>query len=508
MKKTILLFLTTLLIILIPVHTWSQTGPAANNQEPAGCNTKSVFENVIPQKTTVFLVGNNLYRPGSGYDVLTQSHNDTILIREILAECCKADREKIRLYEDLTLGEFKEAFEKFRNTFTEDEIVIVYYSGHGESNGSLVFTDGGTLPAQQLKDLVNSFTNDTVLIIDACYSGNNEGPAEFGPDEVPYRDNCIRIYASLAHLLAKEITYDNPFFSVVLPFYRDVLHLNNIDGNGYFTALIGMFFAQYRFQKEENVSYQDIVYSVTNKAKVYVETLAKTKGTEQKGAWEEAVYRLNQLPKIHPADRKISFQNENHAFMILQKEKIQYRPENNHISLTYDATATITLPPYDKSLGIGAMPMVSVMYNIPIGWGILGFGILAGTQWTTTNQGSSYPYNLLMYPLALHTRYCSNLESPFYFILDLSAGAGIVQLLFVNPSDFPKNSTDFKFYWNMSLGFGVNISKYWGITASIGYTQLHPHADIYHFLAPGISVIHNLTGTQNTIKEEFHENKN
>lgn len=57
-------------------------------------------------------------------------------------------------------------------------MVIITYSGHGNVDGSLVMVDGGMLTPDELKRTVNSFKNDSVLILDACYSGNNEGPKE------------------------------------------------------------------------------------------------------------------------------------------------------------------------------------------------------------------------------------------------------------------------------------------------------------------------------------------
>ena len=62
-------------------------------------------------------------------------------------------------------------------------------------------------------------------MIDACYSGNNEGPREIDGDgeSIEFKQNSMRIYASLAHRTAKEITYGNAFFRHVMPFYQSAL---------------------------------------------------------------------------------------------------------------------------------------------------------------------------------------------------------------------------------------------------------------------------------------------
>jgi Ni,Fe-hydrogenase maturation factor len=188
------------------------------------------------------MVGNNAYSDESGYEMPTRCHNDILLLRQILTRCCKIKEENIFSYRDISLSECHDYFKQFLNTIDKDSLIIIFYSGHGDNDGSLVFTDGAKLIPDEFRRHINSFSNDTVLFIDACYSGNNEGPLDFLQAEQPFKSDCIGIYSSLAHLTAKEISYQNIFFKSAIPFYRDVLSINHIEGNGYFTALPGLFF--------------------------------------------------------------------------------------------------------------------------------------------------------------------------------------------------------------------------------------------------------------------------
>ena len=292
--------------------------PISKNKFLSRLNTLQDFEKVKKKNIYAFLIGNDKYQKQSDFAPLNQCANDVLLMRQILIHCVKADPKNIYVNHDLTIKEFNTKFAQFVQKVNEDKdaMVLITYSGHGDTDGSLVFVKGGSLKPTTLKDLVNSFNNDTILLLDACYSGNNEGPKEAYKKgrKQGFKSNSLRIYASLAHLTAKEIKYSGGYFKEILPFYRNVLKINKISGNGYFTAMIGLFFAEYQFKPEENISFKDLISYVTNKGKQYVEFLALGKKTGR-----EAGLRLNQQPKILPIKQKVDFQDINHSFILTQK---------------------------------------------------------------------------------------------------------------------------------------------------------------------------------------------
>lgn len=285
-------------------------------------NTKKSFSNVKPLKAYAFLVGNDDYSLESKFTKLYQCVNDVRLLKSLLIYCAKVDKEDIFVNVDLTLKEFKKRFSDFLKHIKNDDpeaekVVIIQYSGHGNVDGSLVFIDGGMFKPQKLKDAVNSYKNDTILILDACYSGNNEGPKDaFKKKKQGFKSNSLRIYASLAHVTAKEIKYTSGFFRVVKPFYSEVLGLDAIEGNGYFTGMVGLFFAEYKLKPDENISFKNLIEYVTNKGKQYVEYLALRQGSSNRF---EAGVRLNQQPKLLPMKEKVDYLDINHQFILIQK---------------------------------------------------------------------------------------------------------------------------------------------------------------------------------------------
>lgn len=284
-------------------------------------NTQSDFEQVQERPNSyVFLIGNDKYSEKSNFWPLKECYNDVRLLAAVFEKCVKIPEKNIYKNRDLTLEQFIINFKAFLKeaASSNDNQIIITYSGHGDEDGSLVFVDGQKLSPKQLRELVNSFSNDTILMLDACYSGNNEGPKEAyklsseKKKKAEYKKNSYRIYASLAHLTAKEIHYKNNFFAHVKPFYKNVLGIEQISGNGYFSAMIGFFFAEYNLAEDENISFKDLISYVTNKGKSYVEFLAILEK-------REASVRLNQQPKILPLTKKVRFNDINNEYILIQE---------------------------------------------------------------------------------------------------------------------------------------------------------------------------------------------
>lgn len=296
-----------------------------NNKSLTGIrlNTKETFANVKKNDMVAILIGNDEYKVESGFSTLYQCINDTRLLSRVLTVCCKVPAENINVISNCTKEQFLKRFNEIIKTLRPEQGFLLTYSGHGDKDGSLVFTDGDKLKPDELKKLLKNFNNDTVLILDACYSGNNDGPFEHDDINIEeFRNNCIRIYASLAHMTAKEISYENEYFKAIKPFYENVLELKNIDGNGYFTSFIGYFFAEFKFDSSGNISFKDLLNYTTNKGKQYTEFLAMRGARNMEVSvdyYSQSAIRLNQQPKIFPLDKKIEYTDPNHEFMVIKK---------------------------------------------------------------------------------------------------------------------------------------------------------------------------------------------
>ncbi len=394
-------------------------------------NTQETFKSVVPLNAYIFMIGNNRYRKTSGFGKLSQCANDVKLLKSIFINCCKVPKENIFDNTDLTFSAFQKRIAEFKEQLKEKEEaqVIITYSGHGAEDGSLVFIDGGKLKPDKLKALVNELPNDTILLIDACYSGNNEGPKDlYGKEKSEqFKSNSMRVYASLAHLTAKEIQYNNIFFAHVMEFYRNVLGIEEISGNGYFTAMIGLFFAEYKFQKDENISFNDIVNYISNKGKQYVEYLA-IRGRKTRSQAVEATIRLNQQPKILPINEKVSFKDVNNSFILIQK-----RIEPIGLLLGLSGGIGFPLGELGENYGSPAVDsFISIAYefdfllkglylNFDFGYNYLASEPVSNKRDITVNHFMP-ALGVKYFPLTLHE---DSREWIFSFYVDLNAGLAI-----------------------------------------------------------------------------------
>lgn len=449
-------------------------------------NNIDTFKNVILQNTSVIMFANYKYEPASGYQSLNYPASDIKLLRQLLMQCCKVKEENIFSYENTTISQFKSCLKDFISNLEKDSRVIIYYTGHGNVDGSIVFPDSNKLEPKELRNIINSFSNDTILFIDACYSGRYEGVKEFIPEsEEPFRKGSIRIYSSLAHLTAKEIEYkDNPFLKDTALFHKQILGMEDIEGNGYFTALIGRFFAKYRFQKGENVTFKDLFSYISNKAKLYEQALI-LKVKNDKSFIGELYKRSEQYPKYEPVDQKVEFKNPDHQYIVLQQTTNIYQPEKNYLS--YEGSAVLSWPiTCTESQKQGFMQLDSFHYNFYFSWGIIGTGLACGVQWNTSKGSGIDSFNFLLYPIAVDTRY--NIDfGIFFFQMHISAGVGINQLFFIESTE--RDSIGPKFYLNTGLGLGVNPWEKTGLAAKLDYILLIPYEENYMILLPGIELV-------------------
>lgn len=418
-------------------------------------NTNADFNDVIPQKTYVFMVGNNKYLKTSGYDELKQCHNDILLLKQIFIHCSKIDPLCIYAYYDLTLSESRSVFQAFTQNLDKQSRVIIYYSGHGARDGSLVFTDGGKLEPGYIRQIVNSFENDTILITDACYSGINDSP--YSEIESPFKKNSQRLYSTLAYLQAKEIEYNDLFFKRIMPFYKEVLRIDDIPGNGYFTALFGIAFAYYTFGKKNNTSFATLISSMSNITKDYLEYL------DQKRSFEKLELRSGQLPRIFPEDAAVEFNIPYHKHIVLKRK---YRPAGNYWSVSINPNAA--LPVNINNFDPGVMVTADIHYNFNLNEnGIIGIGFQSGMEWNVvTRNNTDESFDHYIFPFALTIRYITNFSHPLFFQGDVGCGAALFLSQLKEDQNIEGNIKNIAFYNTLGIGIGFNPVQTFGIAAS------------------------------------------
>ncbi len=384
-------------------------------------NTKSTFDGIIPLDAVIFMTGNDKYQ--GDLNPLSQCVNDVRLLSKIFLKCCRVEQNNIIVNINSNLQTFKEKFKKAISSLKKGQVFIFTYSGHGDEDGSLLMCDGQKFTPNELKKYINSFKNDTVMIIDACYSGNNEGPKEIEERATrkEYKENSIRIYASLAHQEAREISYTDKFFKSKKPFYDNVLNLTSIDGNGYFTAMVGLFFAEYEFKEDENISFEKLINYIGNKGNEYLEYLFARSKKGDRSARAKYDTRQDQKPKMLPIKKKPKFNNENNYYVVLQKDM-------NPLGLVtaVDGGWFFPIGSYSELYGSSLSVRVNIEYNIDFLFEPLWLRLTAG--YTGLQNKSDIPdyyakSPITIFPIGLGFRYSLMLNETMR--LDFSAGGGM-----------------------------------------------------------------------------------
>ncbi len=452
-------------------------------------NTIESFNLFKKNDMRVILVGINDYSRTEDFEDLSYCIDDIVVYEKIFNICAKVPSSEIIKLENVNRDDFITQFKA--NTFKMDQQkgFILVFSGHGTQEGGLVFSDGEVLSPKSLKELTNSFNNDTVLILDACYSGNNDGPIDLELKD-SFRDNVQRIYASLAHLTAKEINYDdNKYFKPVSIFLNQTLGLDSVNGGGYFTALLSYFFTEYNFESVQNVSFKDLYTYIVNKGNSYIEfTAIRGVISAENSAYGESLKRMNQLPKILPLDKKVNFNNINNEFFLIKKHirSVGYEFEFNSSPTIGLTSIYLAKPGFHSSLrGIYAPDYMKGFYfGFDVGYtgNFRAENIQLNEQGIFIHSVGFYSVNGFKFELV---------KNRFGFRLEANPG------LSVNIWDFAEyksvtreliNTVNFSFEGGAGLIFSPAKNLYLSLDVKVGITPIQNDLILVHLKFPiGIS---------------------
>lgn len=117
------------------------------------------------------LIGNTY--PGES-NSLPGPDNDLAAMRTILRSM-SGTAYTIRSVQNLTGGGIQAAIESAFAGAQPADVSLLYFSGHGESNGALVGVNGTFLSVYGLRTALQKIPGTKVVILDCCYSGNAIG---------------------------------------------------------------------------------------------------------------------------------------------------------------------------------------------------------------------------------------------------------------------------------------------------------------------------------------------
>ena len=138
--------------------------------------------------------------------VLYGPANDVKAMRFCLLEYGQT-KYSVTVKTNLTASAILQAAASAFSSATENDVSLFYYSGHGQTDGSLVGSDESTISPAQLKAALDQIPGRKVIVVDACYSGQliseedslllkNASPAESAPDPASFTSAWMSVFSS------------------------------------------------------------------------------------------------------------------------------------------------------------------------------------------------------------------------------------------------------------------------------------------------------------------------
>jgi len=164
-----------------------------------------------PAKTYIVCVGISDY-PGEKND-LRVSANDARVMYNIFARNGKSERAILTNHKATAEG-VKKAMKTVFAHASEDDVIILYFSGHG-TPGAL-FCHDGILPYEQIFEVMKSCpAKNKIIFADACYSGQmrTESTSQQPPVK---KGNVLLFLSSRSDEVSYESAYKNSRFTIYL----------------------------------------------------------------------------------------------------------------------------------------------------------------------------------------------------------------------------------------------------------------------------------------------------
>ncbi len=400
----------------------------------------------------------------------------------------------------------------------KDTLAIIYYSGHGASDGALLMCNGQKYSSKELKAFVNSYENDTVLIFDMCFSGNIEKSQNIETVKRiktqfrgGFRQNTIRMYSARENTQARQIVYngrDSIIFkgeenirTMNKSFFQSVLKITDrqIKFNSLFTALFVAYFADatVNLDTKKNYSFHDISIYIQNKEGHFLDPInQKLQGQEL----SEDELTENRITKAY-------IQSQEHDIMPLSKNEVEFKnsfnqylllnrisfPIYNFFSLGADFRVSFPLFATGEAISIGVNPSLFFDYNIVFEPLIISFGSRLGFSYSHSKEEhlpGVLDFDIYSIMLGVRNSYRTNFGYFLYAIVGYDLGLNIMLIRY--EQEYEKDINSSRFYLSFDAGLGFAISGKIAINLLFNFTSifLDNEDKIYSFY-PGVNIAYN-----------------
>jgi hypothetical protein len=394
---------------------------------------------------------------------------DSREIRDILLSRYRIDRLHELYDEQATKANILKLLVRLQEEVKPDDSLLILYAGHGHldknsSTGFWIPVNAGTdiyeqqnwLPHTQLRGLLANLQATHVFVIsDSCFAGDLILATRSLPDTVntaflnnAYSHVCRQVLASGA----AEAVPDVSDFAYQL---KSALSRNN---NPYLDAF---------------TLYNEIRLGVSGS----VPLLGSLAGT---GHQEGASFLLFLRP-----DLDLPLEEATPPGAEPGQDKAA-RPRRDRFSSAVGFGLSFPLASVAGSIDIAPMLIAGAHYNLRRDWGSLGFGLLSGALWLSSNDSIASGYRINSFPLLAELRYQSGGERNPSLSAGLAAGAALSWVSFDDPS--LKGIWAAKLMLLPSVDVGVRVFRRFRIVGGGRFPLIFFDNNLYFGISPEIRI--------------------
>lgn len=437
-------------------------------------------QNIQMGKQYLLIIGIDRYEK---WMPLQNPVRDAKEIRDILVSRYFIDEVKELYNENATKAAIINAFRELQDTLELHDSLLIYYAGHGHldkttNTGFWIPVNAGTDDSEQLNWLPNiqirgllSYPNmkasHVCLISDSCFSGdilNTIRGKTPSPVNIPYFREAYKLTSrQVLTSGSAETVPDESEFSLQL---KMALRKNT---DPFVDPL--MLYNQIRLGVSDTLPLLGSLKGTGHQEGAAFILFLKDTPVEDTG--EEPDLREN----IHSGlEEKITPVEET-------EEKKPARLERNYISTGAGFGIFIPLGEVSDFFEPGYYPITFFSYNLRFNWGIIGIGIVSGTEIDMSTQTDT-GYDLYTIPVAGSFRYATDFGVPLYGFIE-ATGGGTLNLMDSNNPD-ETNKINIKLYAGASAGIGYHFVPGFSISLYGNYTAIFFSDALYMGITPGM----------------------
>ncbi len=178
--------------------------------------------------------------------------------------------------------------------------------------------------------------------------------------------------------------------------------------------------------------------------------------------------------------------------LIAEKDTRPARMQRHHFTAGVGAGLTVPVGDVGAIMMLAFYPTAFFNFNLSFFWGVIGFGILTGTNIQSTRTDVASQYDLLSIPIAVTVKYSTNFDFPLYGFVEVASGLAVNALMYKNANERTNNATTGTFFLAPAIGGGYYFIPELAVSVYSSVMMIFFGSSTYIGISPGLRVEFNI----------------